>query len=152
MLLLKNIAQIVTLRGGPVPRAGSSMSDLGIIENGAVLVRGDRIVWVGPTKEIPVREPGIRYQILDGVGLDLVALPGFIDSHTHPVFAGTRAGEYDLRTQGKTYEEIAAAGGGIATSVKQLRAADANHLLERVIVGISSRTERQPSRQKAVMA
>jgi imidazolonepropionase len=108
------------------------MSDLGIIENGAVLVRGDRIVWVGPTKEIPVREPGIRYQILDGVGLDLVALPGFIDSHTHPVFAGTRAGEYDLRTQGKTYEEIAAAGGGIATSVKQLRAADANHLLERV--------------------
>jgi imidazolonepropionase len=108
------------------------MSDLGIIENGALLVRGDRIVWVGPTKEIPARELGIRYQILDGVGLDLAALPGFVDSHTHPVFAGTRADEFDLRTQGKTYEEITAAGGGISASVKQLRAAGANHLQDRV--------------------
>ena len=91
MLLLRNIAQIVTLRGGPVPRAGASMSDLGIIENGALLIHGDRIVWVGSTKDIPVRDPGTRYQTLDGVGLDLVAMPGFVDSHTHPIFAGNRA-------------------------------------------------------------
>jgi imidazolonepropionase len=131
MLLLRNIAQIVTLRGGPVPRTGASMSDLEIIENGAMLVRGERIVWVGPTKNLPVREPGIRYQTVDGVGLDLVALPGFIDSHTHPVFAGPRIEEYDLRIKGKTYEEIAAAGGGIAASVEQLRSATVNHLLEK---------------------
>jgi imidazolonepropionase len=107
------------------------MSDLGIIENGAMLIRGDRIVWVGPTKDMPVREPGIRYQTLDGMGLDLVALPGFVDSHTHPIFAGTRVEEYTLRVQGKSYEEIAAAGGGICASVRQVRAATANQLIER---------------------
>ena len=130
MLLLRNIAQVVTLAGGPIPRTGHSMSDLGIIENGSILIRGDRIVWVGPTRDLPVREPGIRYQTLDGVGLDLLALPGFIDSHTHPVFSGTRVEEYDLRIQGRSYEEIAAQGGGIAASVEQLRAATINQLIE----------------------
>lgn len=131
MLLIKNISQVITLGGGPVPRTGNSMSDLGIIENGAILVRGDRIVWVGPTKDIPVREPGIRYQTLDGVGLDLIALPGFIDSHTHPVFAGARIEEFDLRCQGKNYQEIAAEGGGIIKSVQQLRSATVEQLLEK---------------------
>jgi imidazolonepropionase len=131
MLLLRNIGQIVTLARGPVPRVGDSMSDLGIIENGAILIRGDRIVWVGPTKDIPVREPGTRYQTLDGVGFDLVALPGFVDSHTHPIFGGTRVEEYDLRIQGKSYQEIAAAGGGISASVEQLRSATVNQLLEK---------------------
>ncbi len=131
MLLLRNIGQIVTLAGGPVPRIGDSMSDLGIIENGAILIRGERIVWVGPTKDLPVREPGIRYQTVDGGGLDLLALPGFVDSHTHPVFGGTRAEEYDLRIKGKSYEEIAAGGGGIASSVEQLRATPLNQLLEK---------------------
>ncbi len=131
MLLLRNIAQIVTLRGGPIPRVGSSMSELGIIENGAMLIRGDRIVWVGPTKDIPVREPGIRYQTLDGVGLDLLALPGFVDSHTHPIFAGNRVQEYELRIQGKSSQEIAASGGGIASSVEQLRSATVNQLLDK---------------------
>jgi imidazolonepropionase len=107
------------------------MSELGIMENGALLIHGDRIVWVGSTREIPVREPGARYQILDGVGLDLLAMPGFVDSHTHPVFAGTRAQEYDLRCRGKSYQEIAAAGGGIAASVEQLRAASPHQLLQR---------------------
>jgi imidazolonepropionase len=132
MLLLKNIAQIVTLSGGPIPRIGDSMSDLGIIENGAILIHGDRIVWVGHTKDIPIREPGIRYQTLDGVGLDLVALPGFVDCHTHPIFGGTRVEEYDQRIRGRSYAEIAAGGGGIAASVSQLRAATINQLLEKV--------------------
>ncbi len=131
MLLLRNIAQIVTLHGGPVPRAGASMSELGIIENGAMLIHGDRIVWVGSTKDMPVREPGVRYQTLDGVGLELVALPGFVDSHTHPVFAGNRVDEYDLRIQGKSVEEISASGGGIAASVEQLRSATVNQLINR---------------------
>jgi len=86
---------------------------------------------VGPTKDIPVREPGTRYQTLDGVGLDLIALPGFIDSHTHPVFAGARIEEFDLRCQGKTYQEIAAEGGGIIKSVRQFREATIEQLLEK---------------------
>jgi imidazolonepropionase len=131
MLLLKNIAQVVTVRGGTAPRRGQAMSDLCIIENGAILIRAQRIVWVGPTRDLPVREPGVRYQTIDGLGLDLVALPGFVDSHTHPIFGGTREEEYDLRARGKTYQEIAAAGGGIQSSVRQLRAATQNQLVER---------------------
>jgi imidazolonepropionase len=105
------------------------MSELGIIENGALLIHGDRIVWVGSTKEIPVKDSSTRYQTLDGIGLDLVALPGFVDSHTHPIFAGTNAEDYDLRIQGKSREEIAAVG-GIASSIAQLRSANINQLLE----------------------
>jgi imidazolonepropionase len=130
MLLLRNIAQVITLSGAPAPRVNASMSDLGIIENGAVLIHGDRIVWVGHAKDIPVRDPGTRYQTLDGVGLDLIALPGFVDSHTHPISAGMRAEDYDLRIQGRSCEEIAAAGGGISANIAQLRAATANRLLE----------------------
>ena len=132
MLLLRNIAQVITLGSGPIPRVGDAMSDLGIIENGAVLIHGDRIVWVGHTKDIPVRDPGTRYQTLDGIGLDLIAMPGFVDSHTHPIFAGGRADDYDLRIRGKSCEEIAVAGGGIAASIAQMRAATVNQLLEKV--------------------
>ena len=131
MLLIKNISQVITLSNGPIPRVGESMSDLGIVENGAVLIRGDRIVWVGPTKDIPVREPGVRYQTLDGVGLELIALPGLVDSHTHPVFAGARIEEFDLRCQGKNYQEIASEGGGIIKSVQQFREATMEQLLEK---------------------
>lgn len=131
MLVLKNIAQVVTLRGGAVPRVGDAMSELSVIENGAILIRGERIIWVGSTRNLPACEPDVQYETLDGVGLDLVALPGFVDGHTHPVFAGTRVEEYDLRCRGKTYQEIAAAGGGIAASVRQLRAATLGQLVER---------------------
>lgn len=128
MLLLKNIAQVVTMAGGPAPRIGAALSDIGIIENGAILVRAERIVWVGPTRELPVREPGVRYHTVDCIGLGVVALPGFVDAHTHPVFAGTRADEYEMRCRGVSYAEIAASGGGILASVRQVRAASADKL------------------------
>lgn len=114
-----------------MPRRARSMSELGIVKNGAILMRAEHIVWVGPTKAIPMSELDHRHAVFDGVGLDLVALPGFVDSHTHPVFGGTRAQEYDLRCQGKTYQEIAASGGGIRASVRQLRAASLSQLMER---------------------
>jgi imidazolonepropionase len=117
MLLLKNIAQVVTLRGGPAPRVGASMSDLGIIENGAVLIHGDRIVWVGTT--------------MDGIGLDLVALPGFIDSHTHPIFAETCVDEYDRRIRDINNKEKPAPDMGITVSVKQLHSASINQLFDK---------------------
>ncbi len=131
MLVLKNIAQVITLQGPPPPRRGAAMGELGIIENGAIVIRAERIEWVGPTRELPFREPNGHCEIVDGLGLKLLALPGFVDAHTHPVFAGTRADEYELRAQGKSYQEIAQAGGGIRASVRQLRAATLNQLVER---------------------
>ncbi len=130
MLLLKNIAQIITLRGKPAPRRGQDMSDLGIIENGSIIIRAEHIDWVGPTRDLPVHVPGVRYETLDCLGIGLVALPGFVDGHTHPIFAGTRAEEYSLRARGRTYQEIAAAGGGIRASVRQLRAATLPQLVK----------------------
>ena len=131
MLALKNIAQLVTLGAGPVPRRGSEMTELGIIRNGAVIIRGERVTWVGPTHDFPVRQPGAETRILDCIGLELIALPGFVDSHTHPVFGGTRADEYEMRALGMTYQEIAAAGGGIRQSVRQLRRSDLGSLTAR---------------------
>ena len=131
MLLIKNIRQVLTLQGDPAPHRGRSMSDLGIIENGAILMRAERIVWLGPTRDLPRHELDAHAEVFDGTGLDLVAMPGFVDSHTHPIFGGTRADEYDLRSQGKTYEEIAAGGGGIRASVRQLRAASPGQLIDR---------------------
>ena len=131
MLLIKNIGQVVTLSHGPAPRRARSMSELGIIYNGAVLMHAEHIVWVGPAKEIPMSRLDSQSTVIDGAGLELVALPGFVDCHTHPVFGGTRAQEYDLRCQGKTYQEIAAAGGGIRASVRQLRAATPEQLEDR---------------------
>lgn len=131
MLLVKNIGQVLTLRGGSAPRRGKEMRELGIIENGAILIRAERIEWVGATKDLPVRMPGEHYEVIDGVGLELTAFPGFVDSHTHPIFAGTRADEFDLRCQGKSYQEIATAGGGIRASVRQVRAATPEQLVSR---------------------
>jgi len=131
MLVLKNIAQVVTLGTGPVPRRGAEMAELGIIKNGAIIIRGERVTWVGSTRDFPVRRPGAESQTLDCIGLELVALPGFVDSHTHPVFGGTRVDEYEMRTLGKTYQEIAAAGGGIRASVRQVRRTELSSLISR---------------------
>ncbi len=131
MLVLKNISQVATLRGAAPPRRGAAMRDLGIIENGAIIVRAERIEWVGPTRELRLPGPDDHCEIVDGMGLRLLALPGFVDSHTHPVFAGTRADEYELRSLGRSYQEIAQAGGGIRASVRHLRAADLDQLVER---------------------
>jgi imidazolonepropionase len=131
MLLIKNIGQVITLSGGDAPRRGPEMSELGKVENGAILARGEKIVWVGPTKEFPARSLDRRYQTFDGRGLDLVALPGFVDCHTHPIFGDTRADEYDMRCRGMTYQEISAAGGGIRASVRHLRAAGEDQLTEK---------------------
>jgi imidazolonepropionase len=123
MLLIKNIGQIVTMQGGPQPRTGAQMSEIGLIENGAILIRAERILWVGPTRDIPRNELDSRCDIFDCVGLDVVAIPGFVDCHTHPIFAGTRADEYEMRSRGMSCQEIAALGGGIRSSVRQVRAA-----------------------------
>ena len=126
-LALVGIGQLVTLAGPKRPRTGAGMRDLGIIQDGAILVDDGRIEHIGTRQEI---EPLIdaRTTVIDAGGR--VVLPGFVDAHTHPVFAGNRADEFERRTQGATYQEIADAGGGIRSTVRKTRAATEGRLTE----------------------
>jgi imidazolonepropionase len=125
-LAVVNCSQLVTLEGPRRPRTGAEMRELSIIEDGAMLVRGGRIERTGARAEI---EPLIRdgFEVLDA-GWRVVA-PGFVDAHAHPVFAGNRANEFELRAAGATYQEIAARGGGIRSTVRRTRAASEEELL-----------------------
>lgn len=118
--------ELVTLTDGPPTgaRRGEAMSRLGVIEDGAVAVRDGRIVATGNTPEL--RE---RFRSDEELDLsDFVVMPGFVDCHTHPVFAATREGEFHMRCAGADYMEIAEAGGGILRSVRSVREADASTL------------------------
>jgi len=117
-----NCSQILTLAGPPRPRVGPELRDLAIVENGALIVRDGRIAAVGRDLDLAGLET------LDAGGR--VLLPGFVDAHTHTVFAGTRADEYELRALGATYAEIAARGGGIRSTVRKTRAATEAELLD----------------------
>ncbi|HEX8422788.1 MAG TPA: imidazolonepropionase [Pyrinomonadaceae bacterium] len=127
MLAVVNCSQLVTLRGAARPRVGAEMRELSIIEDGAMLVGSDgRIARVGARGEV---EPYLTgdCEVIDA-GRRIV-MPGFVDAHAHPVFAGTRAHEFEQRAAGATYQEIAAAGGGIRSSVRATRAATEDELV-----------------------
>ena len=126
-LLITNAAQVVTLAGPRRARVGQEMLDLEIIEDGALLVRGGVIAAVGDSAEVE-REASNEAQRIDAD--QKVVMPGFVDAHTHPVFAGTRADEYEMRAAGLTYQEIARAGGGIRSSVRKTREATEDELFE----------------------
>jgi imidazolonepropionase len=116
------------------------MSELGIIENGAVSVRGDRIVDVGPSEEVLKRNRLSRSgEMMDASGR--VVCPGFVDCHTHAVFAGKRANEFEMRLQGSTYMDIAAQGGGILSSVRSFRAASEDDLVALAIKTLDTMLE-----------
>jgi imidazolonepropionase len=119
--------QLVTLAGPARPRIRGEMRELGIIRNGAMLIRAGRIERVGTQDQI---EPALSssHTVIDAGGRTV--LPGFIDAHTHPVFAGTRVDEYEQRAAGATYERIAAAGGGIQSTVRKTRAASEEELFQ----------------------
>ncbi len=128
-LLIKNIGQLVTM-AGPVPRLGKQMNDLGLIEGGGVAVAGEEIIAVGKSDDVQGHATLAEgCKVIDAAGA--VVTPGLIDPHTHPVFASTREKEFEMRIQGKSYMEIAQAGGGIRSSVRDLRATPAEILLER---------------------
>jgi imidazolonepropionase len=137
-LLLANIGQLLTLRsssGEPGPRRASELKELGIIENGAVLCLGGKIVSVGTTKEA-LRDPWLKKNRKKLIEIDCagkVVLPGFVDSHTHPVFVGPRLVDFEKHTEGASYEEIAAAGGGIRSSLDGVRKAGKKVLAEKVL-------------------
>jgi imidazolonepropionase len=122
-MLIHSAAQLLTLAGGP--QRGGDLGRLGIIPDGAVLVRGEVIEAVGSSADLKAAYP--NEPALDASGK--VVLPGFVDSHTHLVWAGNRAAEFEMRLQGKTYMEIMAAGGGIVSTVRATRAASPSSLL-----------------------
>jgi imidazolonepropionase len=125
-LAILNCSQVVTLAGPARPRVGPELRDLGIITSGALFVRDGVIENVGTIAQI---EPLIdaNTNVVDAGGR--VVLPGFVDAHTHPVFAGTRVDEFEERSKGATYQEIAARGGGIQSTVNRTRAAGVDELV-----------------------
>jgi len=121
---------LVTLRGR-VPRRGAALGALGIIKDGALLVRDGLIAGVGTWAKIEAMPEAAGAEKLDLGGR--VVLPGFVDSHTHLIHAASRAEEYELKIAGASYGEIARMGGGILNSVKKLRAATAEALKKRAL-------------------
>ena len=123
----------MTLRGKG-PRRGTALSKLGIVEDGAVLVRDGLIVAADTRARVESRKDAREAEKIDVAGR--VILPGFVDSHTHLVHAASRAEEYELKIQGVSYEEIARKGGGILNSVKRLRAATSEALKRRALAAL----------------
>ena len=137
-LLLINVGQLLTLRTAsaqPGPRRGSDLQELGILKDGAVLCLGGKIVSVGTTKDA-LRDPWLNRNRSHVTEIDCagkVVLPGFVDSHTHPVFVGPRLVDFEKRAEGASYEEIAAAGGGIRSSVEAVRKTPKKALAAKVV-------------------
>jgi len=126
-LAVINCSQVVTLAGAKRARTGGDLRQLAIVEDGAMFVRGDRIEAVGRRREIESLID-IDCEVIDAG--KRILLPGFVDAHTHPVFAGHRANEFEQRTAGATYREIASAGGGIRATVRATRNATLSDLVK----------------------
>ena len=122
-LVIRHISQLVTLAQEPILEA---QGRLGIIERGALAARMGRIVWIGAESALDQAVDYRQADVLDAEGRP--ATPGFVDSHTHLLFAGDRAEEFHLRHQGVSYAELAAQGRGILTTVRATRAASDEEL------------------------
>ena len=122
MLLTNGV--LATLEGDP-----ASGPAYGLVENGAVVLEGERIAWAGGVDSLPGEYRDLPATDLEG----RLVTPGLIDCHTHIVHGGNRAREFELRLQGASYEEVARAGGGIVSTVSATRAASESALLERAL-------------------
>ena len=125
-LAVVNCSQLVTMAGANRPRVGAELRELAIIPSGTLLIEGGRVEAVGTHAEVAHRLTSDT-EIIDAAGR--VVAPGFVDAHTHLVFAGNRADEFELRCTGTTYQEIAKQGGGIRSTVRRTRAASEADLL-----------------------
>ena len=124
-LAVLHASQLVTVAGSKRPRTGRELSELAIIPDGGMLIRDGRIELVGPSAEIENKSGGA--EVIDASGK--VVLPGFVDAHTHLVFAGNRLDDFERRARGDAYEQIAKAGGGIWSTVEKTRSATDAELL-----------------------
>src|SRR5215216_6968756 len=122
-MLIHSSSRLLTLANGP--QRGKSLGTLGIIENGAVVVRDEKIVAVGTTSELRASYP--NEPTLDANGC--VIMPGFVDPHTHVIWAGDRANEFEMRMAGAKYLDILASGGGIISTVRATRTASIETLI-----------------------
>lgn len=133
-LLIYDASLVLTVASPDGPKRGAAMSDVGIIHDGAVAIRDGRILDVGPSDELRSQVRAARSLYAGGYLL----LPGFVDPHTHLVWAGERAQEFEMRVAGASYMEIMAAGGGIMNTVRQTREAG----LEALVLQSRRRLER----------
>jgi len=124
-LLFHSAAQVVTCGGGAAPRRNAAFGDVGVIPDGAVAVSDGHILAVGPSVELRAAYPA--HEAIDAGGR--VICPGFVDCHTHLIFAGERAAEWEMKLGGVPYLDILAAGGGILSTMRATRAATTLHLL-----------------------
>ena len=136
-LLLVNARQLLILASATAsgPRRGPNLKELGIIQDGAVLCVGGKIVSVGATRDA-LRDPWLKKNRKKVTEIDCagkVVVPGFVDSHTHPVFVSPRLVDFEKRIEGASYEEIAAAGGGIRSSLEAVRSAAKSALAAKVL-------------------
>jgi len=125
-LTIVNIGQLVTLAGPERPRVGAELRELGLISNAALLIEDGRIAAAASYSDLKSKIP------LDAIVIDAqgrCVTPGFVDAHTHLVFAGNRATEFEMRIAGASYQQIAGAGGGILSTVLATRAASEEDLL-----------------------
>jgi imidazolonepropionase len=146
-LLLANIGQLLTLRGGTAPRRGRDLQEIGLIKDGAVLCSGGKILAAGSQREL-LRDPWLRTNRKKIKELDCqgrVVIPGLIDCHTHPVFAEPRLVDFEKRIGGAGYEEIAAAGGGIRSSVAAVRRSSRGELSKKVLAALNAMLEQGTS-------
>src|SRR5699024_1040772 len=130
-IYLKNAAELVTVAGhSEKPAKKEAMNDIGIIENGSVLVEDGIIKAVGTEEELQAKyaDEISQAEVVDATGR--VVTPGLVDPHTHIVYAGTRENEYAMRLEGKTYMEIMNAGGGIHATTRATQAASFEELYE----------------------
>jgi imidazolonepropionase len=125
-LAVLHASQLVTVTGPKRPRFGTEMSKLEIIRDGGMLIRDGKIDSVGPSADIEKKSRGA--EIVDAGGR--VVLPGFVDAHTHLVFAGNRLDDFERRARGESYEQISKAGGGIRSTVGKTRAASEVELFD----------------------
>ncbi len=128
-LLVTGIGELATLARGPVPRVGESMRDLGVLHDAAIAVDRGRFAFIGPERrartEVRLRPGKLHWDAEGGT-----VVPGFVDAHTHLIYAGDRVGELESKLRGSTYLEIARRGGGLFSTVRATRHASSSELLQ----------------------
>ncbi len=126
-ILLRNISELITMAPAFAKQGRRIQeSDLGLLKNQSLLIQNGMISWIGSSKKVPKEFSKKKIKEINMKGKTV--LPGFVECHTHTVFAGSRAHEFELRNQGTSYQEIAARGGGILYTMKQTRHATSSQL------------------------